>query len=114
MAETIFNKIIRKEIPAQIVFENDEILAFRDVSPQAPLHVLIIPKKTISTLNDATDADVLLIGKIVLAAAEIAKKEGISENGYRLVMNCNQDGGQSVYHLHFHLLGGRKLTWPPG
>ena len=114
MGDTIFGKIIRREIPADIVYENDELLAFRDVNPQAPVHVLFIPKKPIATLNDATSDDAALLGKVLLAAANYAKQEGFAEDGYRTVVNCNTHGGQTVYHLHVHLLAGRKLTWPPG
>ncbi|MFK2904500.1 histidine triad nucleotide-binding protein [Dyella ginsengisoli] len=114
MGDTIFGKIIRREIPADIVYEDDEVLAFRDLNPQAPVHVLFIPKKPIATLNDATPEDAVLLGKVLLAAANYAKQEGFAEDGYRTVVNCNTHGGQTVYHLHVHLLAGRKLTWPPG
>ncbi len=114
MAETIFSKIIDKSLPADIVFENDEVLAFRDISPQAPTHILIIPKKQIPTVNDIQVDDAALIGKLFLAAKEIAKKEGLSEDGYRLVVNCQEGAGQTVFHLHVHLIGGRPLNWPPG
>lgn len=114
MAETIFAKIIRKEIPADIVYEDDEVLAFKDIAPQAPVHVLIIPKKEIPTANDIEKDDAILIGKLFLVAKQLAKELGISESGYRLVINCNKDAGQAVYHLHLHLLGGRKFSWPPG
>jgi histidine triad (HIT) family protein len=114
MSETIFSKIIRKEIPAQIVYEDHAVLGFNDITPQAPVHVLFIPKKTIATLNDANEMDALLLGKLMLAAAAYAKKMQFAENGYRVVMNCNEDGGQSVYHLHLHLLAGRQMIWPPG
>ncbi|MGN6739537.1 histidine triad nucleotide-binding protein [Dyella sp.] len=114
MGDTIFGKIIRREIPADIVYEDDDVLAFRDLNPQAPVHVLFIPKKPIATLNDATPDDAALLGKVLLAAANYAKQEGFGENGYRTVVNCNTHGGQTVYHLHVHLLAGRKLTWPPG
>lgn len=114
MSETIFSKIIRREIPADIVYEDDEVLAFRDITPRAPVHVLFIPKKPIATLNDAAPEDAALIGKLVLAAAAYAKKEGFAENGYRTVFNCNKDAGQSVFHIHLHLLAGRPLDWPPG
>ena len=114
MSDTIFSRIIRREIPADIVFEDDDVLAFRDVNPQAPTHVLFIPKRAIATLNDASAGDAALLGKLMLAAAEFAKKEGIADNGYRVVMNCNDDGGQSVYHIHLHLLAGRRMAWPPG
>ncbi len=114
MSETIFTKIINKQIPAKIIFEDNDVLAFHDISPQAPTHLLIIPKKPIPTLNDVTENDQMLLGKLLLTASMLAKKLGLSENGYRVVMNCNQDGGQAVYHIHLHLLGGRKLNWPPG
>ena len=114
MSDDIFKKIIEREIPADIVFETDSILAFRDIDPQAPTHVLIIPKRRIPTLNDLESSDAELVGEMVLAAREIAAGEGLGEKGYRLVFNCNRHGGQSVYHIHLHLLGGRQLTWPPG
>lgn len=114
MGDTIFGKIIRREIPADIVYEDDDVLAFRDLNPQAPVHLLFIPKKPIATLNDATPEDAALLGKVLLAAATYAKQEGFAEDGYRTVVNCNTHGGQTVYHLHVHLLAGRKLTWPPG
>jgi histidine triad (HIT) family protein len=114
MAETIFSKIIRKEIPATIVYEDDEVLAFRDIAPQAPTHILVIPKEEIPTANDVNEAHEALLGHMMRVATEIAKSEGIAENGYRLVVNCNADGGQAVDHLHIHLLGGRKMSWPPG
>ena len=112
-SETIFSKIIRKEIPADIVFENDRVLAFRDINPQAPIHILIIPKKPIARLSEAEGEDRELLGELLLTAKEIARKEGIEE-GYRVVVNNAPDGGQEVYHLHMHILGGRKMTWPPG
>jgi len=114
MSEDLFEKIIDREIPADIVWENDDLLAFRDVNPQAPVHILIIPKRKIRTLNDLTDGDAELVGRMVLAAKEIAADEGIAEDGYRLNFNCNEAGGQSVWHIHLHLLGGRKMAWPPG
>ena len=109
MAETIFSKIIRHELPADIVYEDDEVLAFRDISPQAPVHVLIVPKVEIATVNDIQPEQAGLIGKMVLAAQKIAAAEGISEDGFRLVINCNQHGCQEVFHLHLHLIGGRQL-----
>lgn len=112
--ETIFSKIISREIPAEIVYETENVLAFKDIAPQAPHHVLIIPKKFIRDISKATEEDQLLIGEMVLAANKIAGDLGVTENGYRLVINTNEDGGQSVYHLHLHLLAGRKMTWPPG
>lgn len=110
MADTIFSKIIRGEIPADVVYEDDRVIAIRDIAPQAPTHILVIPKKEIATTNDLTPADEALVGHMVLTAANIAKKEGIAEDGYRLVFNCNADGGQVVYHIHLHLLGGRVLS----
>jgi histidine triad (HIT) family protein len=114
MGETIFSKIIKREIPADIVYEDGEVLAFRDVNPQAPTHILIIPKKAIPTVNDLAEADATLVGKMVLAAKKIAAEKGLAADGFRLVINCNTNGGQTVYHLHLHLLGGRQFNWPPG
>ena len=115
MAEkTIFKKIIDREIPADIVYEDDEVLAFKDISPQAPVHILIVPKAEIATINDAKPEHAELIGKMVLAAKKIAKENNIHEEGYRLVFNCNEGAGQTVFHIHLHLLGGRDLKWPPG
>lgn len=114
MAETIFSKIIRKEIPADIVFENDDVLAFRDINPQAPVHILIIPKIEIEKIADFTpELHSAALSKLFSAAVEIAKNENL-DKGFRLVINNGPDGGQEVYHLHLHLLGGRKLNWPPG
>jgi histidine triad (HIT) family protein len=114
MSEDLFEKIVAREIPADIVWENDDLLAFRDVNPQAPVHILIIPKRKIRTLNDLDEDDADLVGRMVLAAKEIAASEGIADNGYRLNFNCNEAGGQSVWHIHLHLLGGREMSWPPG
>ncbi|WP_114240000.1 histidine triad nucleotide-binding protein [Dyella sp. C9] len=114
MGDTIFGKIIRREIPADIVYEDDDVLAFRDLNPQAPVHVLFVPKKAIATLDAATAADAGLLGKLLLAAAAYARSEGLAEMGYRTVINCNEHGGQTVFHLHVHLLGGRHMQWPPG
>jgi histidine triad (HIT) family protein len=114
MSETIFSKIINREIPAEILFEDDEVLAFSDVSPQAPVHFLVIPKEPIATINDIQPEQAHLLGKMVLTAQKLAKEKGMSEKGYRLVMNCNEDGGQTVSHIHMHVLGGRSMTWPPG
>ena len=111
---TIFTKIINKEIPANIVYEDDDFLAFNDINPQAPVHILIIPKKEIKTVNDISSSDATILGKLFLIAKKIAKQMSIDKDGYRLVMNCNEYGGQSVYHIHLHLIGGRKLSWPPG
>jgi histidine triad (HIT) family protein len=114
MYNTIFGKIINKEIPADIVYEDDFVLAFNDIAPQAPIHIIIIPKKEIPTINDITPVDSDLIAKMVIAAQRIAKENAIDETGYRLVMNCNEHGQQTVFHLHLHLLGGRQMNWPPG
>jgi len=114
MSDTLFGKIIRREIPADIVFEDEHVLAFRDINPQAPVHVLFIPKQPIATLNDLAPEQTDLAGRLILAAAAYAKREGFAEAGYRCVFNCNGDGGQSVYHIHLHLLAGRQLAWPPG
>ena len=111
---TIFQKIIDGDIPADKVYEDDEILAFRDIQPQAPTHILIIPKKPIVSVAEATTVDCGLLGRLLLVAAQVAEAEGIAESGYRLVTNIRGQGGQSVDHLHVHLLGGRQMTWPPG
>jgi histidine triad (HIT) family protein len=112
--DCLFCKIIKKEIPATIVFEDEKMLAFRDISPQAPAHLLVIPKKHISTINDLTVDDAPIIGEMALTAKLLMKQEGCSETGYRLVMNCNKDAGQAVFHIHMHVLAGRRLQWPPG
>jgi len=112
--DCLFCKLVAREIPADIVFEDDDVIAFRDIAPQAPTHILIIPKRHISTLNDLTEEDCALVGRLQFTAQKIAKQVGIAEDGYRVVMNCNEDGGQTVYHIHMHLLGGRSMTWPPG
>jgi len=114
MSEDLFLKIISREIPADIVYENDDVLAFRDLNPQAPLHVLIIPKVHIRTINDMQPQNAELFGKLFLAAQEIAAQQGVAEDGYRVVMNCNSAAGQTVFHVHLHLLGGRQFDWPPG
>ncbi|MGM0451158.1 MAG: histidine triad nucleotide-binding protein [Pseudomonadota bacterium] len=113
MSETIFSRIINREIPADIVHEDDQCLAFRDINPQAPVHILVIPKKVIPTVNDLTEDDEQTVGHLYTVAARIAKEEGIAEDGFRTVMNCNEHGGQSVYHIHLHLIGGKALGWPP-
>ncbi|HET6576598.1 MAG TPA: histidine triad nucleotide-binding protein [Fimbriiglobus sp.] len=113
MADNIFQKIIDKQIPAKVVHEDDRCLAFHDVRPQAPVHVLIIPKKVVRTHADITDADEALLGHLHVVAAKLAKQLGISD-GYRVVVNCEERAGQTVPHLHLHLLGGRDFTWPPG
>ena len=110
---TIFEKIIRREIPADIVWEDDDVLAFRDVNPQAPVHVLIVPKRVIPRLADATEADAALLGKLLLMANKVATKLELV-NGYRVVINSGPDAGESVPHLHVHVLGKRALAWPPG
>ncbi len=112
--DTIFGKIIRREIPADIVYEDDLCLAFRDVNPQAPTHVLVIPKKPIPKLADAQPEDQALLGHLLLTLKDIAAQLGLAESGYRVVINTGGDGGQTVFHLHLHLLGGRSLQWPPG
>lgn len=114
MPDNIFAKIIRKEIPATIVYEDDRALAFRDNGPKAPVHILIIPKKDIARVSEATAADEPLLGHLLTVAAEIARKEGIDGTGYRLVINKGAHAGESVPHLHIHLLGGRLMAWPPG
>ena len=111
---TIFNKIINREIPADIVYETDNIIAFKDVNPVASTHILIIPKKDIPTINDINLEDSKILSELLLAVKKIAKQMNIDQEGYRVVINCNDNGGQTVYHLHLHLIGGRKLNWPPG
>ncbi len=110
---TIFQKIIDREIPADIVYEDDICLAFHDIKPQAPTHVLVIPKKPVASVDELEDDDGALIGHLYVVIRDLARKLGL-ENGYRVVVNCGRDGGQEVPHLHFHLLGGRPLKWPPG
>lgn len=112
--DTLFGKIIRREIPARIVYEDEQVLGFHDIDPKAPTHVLFIPKAHIPTLNDATPQQAELLGRLLLAAAGYAREQGFAEDGYRVVMNCNAWGGQTVYHIHLHLLGGRQMVWPPG
>ncbi|GAA59282.1 Hit-like protein involved in cell-cycle regulation [Pseudoalteromonas sp. BSi20652] len=111
--ETIFTKIINREIPASIVYEDDNTLAFKDINPQAPFHVLIIPKKAIATINDINEENAHLIGDLYLVAAKLAKQNNFAEDGYRVVMNCNKHGGQTVYHIHLHMLAGKEMGWPP-
>lgn len=112
--DCIFCKIAAHEIPARIAFESEQLIAFHDLFPQAPTHVLIIPKKHYTTMNDVPASDCALLGEMMSAATQIARESGVEESGYRVVMNCNKDGGQSVYHIHLHLLAGRPLGWPPG
>lgn len=114
MKDCLFCKMVSGEIKPDMVLENKELIAFRDINPQAPLHVLVVPRKHITTLNDTIEPDAILVGKMTLAAQEIARNAGVDGSGYRLVMNCNADGGQSVYHIHMHVLGGRHMKWPPG
>jgi len=114
MSECLFCKMVSGEIAPDKVYEDDDVLAFRDISPQAPLHVLVIPKEHIATLNDLDESHAAVLGKMYLAVKQIAKQEGVAEGGYRTVMNCNRDGGQTVYHIHLHMLGGRGMQWPPG
>lgn len=110
MPDTIFDKIIAHELPADVIYEDDDVLGFRDIHPQAPVHVLFIPKRRrLATLNDATEADAPLLGKLLLAAAAYAKREGFAEPGYRCVINCNRDGSQTVFYLHLHVLAGRRM-----
>ena len=111
---TVFRKIIDREIPADIVYEDEYCLALRDINPQAPMHILLIPKQEISSLAGITGDDHSLMGHLLLKAAEVARSQGLEENGYRVVINVGSDGGQEVYHLHLHVLGGRAMTWPPG
>ncbi|QJQ98205.1 histidine triad nucleotide-binding protein [Halomonas sp. PGE1] len=110
----LFCRIVNREIPATIVFEDDEVLAFEDIAPQAPTHLLVIPKRHIATLNDLDEGDRALVGRLPIVAAGLARERGCHEAGYRVVMNCNDDGGQTVYHIHMHLMGGRRFTWPAG
>jgi histidine triad (HIT) family protein len=113
-SDCLFCKILAGDIPADIILETDDVIAFRDVNPQAPTHALIIPRKHVSTINELGDGDQALVGKLFLAAKQIAADEGIAAAGYRVAMNCNEAAGQTVFHLHLHLLGGRQLGWPPG
>jgi histidine triad (HIT) family protein len=113
MSETIFTKIINKEIPAEILYEDDLSLAFKDINPQAPVHFLVIPKKPIATANAIEQDDRLLVGHLHWVAATVSKELGVAEDGYRTVMNCNLNGGQTVYHIHLHVLAGKPLGWPP-
>lgn len=114
MTDCLFCKIVAGDIPAETVYEDEHVLAFRDIGPQAPTHVLVIPKKHIATLNDLQVDDAELVGQMMLAAKAIAAQEGISEEGYRTVFNCNAGAGQTVFHIHLHVLGGRPMNWPPG
>ena len=112
--DCLFCKVIKGEIPTKIIYEDDQVLAFNDINPKAPHHLLIIPRKHMATLNDMEEGDKPLIGHIIHTAQRLAKQLGVHDEGYRLVMNCNQGAGQTVFHIHFHLLSGRSFTWPPG
>jgi histidine triad (HIT) family protein len=112
--DSLFARIARREIPAQIVYQDEDVTAFHDIHPAAPVHVLIIPNRVIPTLNDASPDDQALLGKLFVTAQRLARELGVDQSGYRVVMNTNADAGQSVAHIHLHLLGGRKLAWPPG
>jgi histidine triad (HIT) family protein len=112
--ETIFSQIISKQKPAEIIYEDDDVMAFKDINPQAPVHVLIVPKKPIPKLTAADESDMMILGKLVIVAKQIAKDYGLEDDGFRLLLNEGKNGGQTIYHLHFHLLGGRRLMWPPG
>ena len=114
MSDCLFCKIIAGDIPSDKVYEDEHVYAFRDISPVAPLHALIIPKTHISMINDLEDDDAITMGRLFVAAKKITKELGVSEGGYRTVMNCGEDAGQTVFHVHMHLLAGRELTWPPG
>lgn len=114
MADCIFCQIIAGKIPGEKVFENERIIGLRDIHPQAPTHLLVLPRRHIPTLNDLQPQDGALVGEMMLVATQLAGQENLAERGYRLVFNCNRDGGQSVYHIHLHLLGGRYMRWPPG
>lgn len=114
MTDCLFCKIAAKQIPAKIVYEDEKVVAFRDINPQAPVHLLVIPKQHLTTLNDVQAEHAALVGYMIVSAQRLAEAEGIANSGYRLVMNCNSDGGQTVYHIHLHLLGGRSMHWPPG
>ena len=112
--DCLFCKIVDRSLPADIVYENDSLVAFRDIQPQAPTHILLIPRRHVATMNDLQDGDDSLVGELHITAAKLAADEGLAEDGYRVVMNCNESAGQSVFHIHLHLLGGRRMTWPPG
>jgi histidine triad (HIT) family protein len=114
MSECIFCKMVSGELTPDVVLETDNVLAFRDLNPQAPTHVLAIPKRHIASINDLTAQDAALVGELYLAAQAVAAQDGLTESGYRTVMNCGEGAGQTVFHLHLHILGGRRMTWPPG
>lgn len=112
--DCLFCKIVEGGLPADIVYENDSLIAFRDIDPKAPTHILLIPRRHVATMNDLQDGDGSLVGDLFITAARIAADEGLADDGYRVVMNCNAAAGQSVFHIHLHLMGGRTMTWPPG
>lgn len=114
MTDCLFCKMVKGEIKPDVVYEDEQLLAFRDLNPQAPVHILLIPKRHISTLNDLSESDDALLGSMLRVAAQLAASEGIAEDGYRTLLNCNAHGGQTVFHIHLHLLGGRAMNWPPG
>ena len=114
MEDCLFCKIVNKEIPAEVVFENETIIAFEDINPQAPIHILLIPKEHFTSLNDVTEEKKEILGELLIKARQIAKEKGLANNGYRIVLNTGKDSGQAVFHIHFHLFGGRRMTWPPG
>ncbi len=114
MTDCLFCKIVNGDIPTELIYEDDDVVAFNDIGPQAPHHFLCIPKRHISTTNDLEAGDAETIGKLTLAASKIAKERGIADDGYRMVVNCNNHGGQTVFHIHMHVLAGRQMTWPPG
>lgn len=114
MSDCIFCKIIDRKIPSKVVHEDDDTFAFEDINPQAPTHVLVIPKRHVPTVSDLAPADDALVGKLHRVAAKLARERGIAEGGYRIVLNTNRDAGQTVFHVHLHLLGGRQMQWPPG
>jgi histidine triad (HIT) family protein len=114
VADCLFCKVVAGQVPAAVVFQNDRVVAFKDITPRAPTHVLIVPRQHIATLNELSPEDDALVGEMVRAAAAIAKEQGLADRGYRTVFNCNADAGQTVFHIHLHLLGGRPMTWPPG
>jgi histidine triad (HIT) family protein len=112
--DCLFCRIVDGGLPADIVYENDSLVAFRDINPKAPTHILLIPRRHVATMNDLQDGDESLVGDLFITAARIAADEGLADDGYRVVMNCNEAAGQSVFHIHLHLMGGRTMTWPPG
>lgn len=112
--DCLFCKMVEREIEPDVVYEDEHVLAFNDIDPKAPTHILVVPKKHIATLNEIEEGDLALVGRLQFTAAQLARQLGFADNGYRVVMNCNEDGGQSVYHIHMHLMGGRHFTWPAG